>query len=46
MRAAILMLAALLGASTSAFAQGWIDPAYVTRVVEADLIYAKFGRRM
>lgn len=43
---AIVMLAALAGASTSAFAQGWIGPAYVTRVVEGDLIYAALGRRI
>ena len=40
------MLAALLGISTSAFAQGWIGPAYVTRVVEGDFIYAMFDRRI
>ncbi len=44
--AAIVMLAALVGASTSAFAQGWIGPAYVTRVVEGDLIYAALGREI
>ncbi len=46
MRTAIAMLAALLGASTSAFAQESIGPAYVTRVVEGDFIYAKIGRQM
>jgi micrococcal nuclease len=40
------MLAALLGSSTSAIAQGWIGPAYVTRVVEGDLIYAMFDRQI
>ncbi len=44
--AVIVMLAALVGASRSAFAQGWIGPAYVTRVVEGDLIYAALGRRI
>ncbi len=38
MRTAIVMLAALFGISTSAFAQGWIGPAYVTGVVEGDFI--------
>ncbi len=46
MRTAIVMLAALLGALTSAFAQGSIGPAYVTRVVEGNLIYAALGRRI
>ncbi len=46
MRTGIATLAALLGVTTSAFAQGWIGPAYVTRVAEGDLIYAQVGGRM
>jgi len=46
LRTAIVMIAALLGISTSAVAQGWIGPAYVTRVVEGDFIYAMFDRRI
>jgi micrococcal nuclease len=46
LRTAVVMLAALLGISTSAFAQGRIGPAYVTRVVEGDFIYAMFDRRI
>jgi len=46
MRTAVATLVVLLGASTSAFAQGWIGPAYVTRVAEGDLIYAQIGGRM
>jgi endonuclease YncB( thermonuclease family) len=42
----IALLVALSGVSTSAFAQGWIGPAYVTRVVEGDLIYAQIGTRI
>ncbi len=46
MRIAMAALAALLTASPEVFAQGWIGPAYVTRVVEGDLIYAQIGGRM
>ena len=46
MRTAVFTLAVLLGVSTSAFAQGWIGPAYVTRAAEGDLIYAQIGGRM
>jgi endonuclease YncB( thermonuclease family) len=46
MRIAVFTLAVLLGVSTSAFAQGWIGPAYVTRAAEGDLIYAQIGGRM
>jgi endonuclease YncB( thermonuclease family) len=42
----IALLVALSGVSTSAFAQGWIGPAYVTRVVQGDLIYAQIGTRI
>jgi endonuclease YncB( thermonuclease family) len=44
-RIVIAWLAALSGVSTSA-AQGWIGPAYVTRVAEGDLIYAQIGTRI
>jgi len=42
----IALLVALSSVSTSAFAQGWIGPAYVTRVVEGDLIYAQIDTRI
>ena len=42
----IALLVALSSVSTSAFAQEWIGPAYVTRVVEGDLIYAQIGTRI
>ena len=42
----IALLVALSGVSTSAFAQGWIGPAYVTRVVEGDFIYAQIGTQI
>ena len=41
MRSAIATLATLLAVSTSAFAQEWIGPAYVTRVATGDLVYAQ-----
>ena len=44
--AAVVLLAILLSVSTSARAQSWIGPAYVTRVTEGDLIYAEVGGRM
>jgi micrococcal nuclease len=42
----IALLVALSSVPTSAFAQEWIGPAYVTRVVEGDLIYAQIGTRI
>ena len=46
MRSAIATLATLLAVSTSAVAQEWIGPAYVTRVAAGDLIYAQIGGRI
>src|SRR5262245_11181194 len=44
--AAVVLLTILLSVSTSAFAQAWIGPAYVTRVAEGNLIYAEVGGRI
>jgi micrococcal nuclease len=45
-RIVIAWLAAVSGVSTSAFAQEWIGPAYVTRVAEGGLIYAQIGTQI
>ena len=44
--AAVVLLTLLASVSTSALAQEWIGPAYVTRVAEGDLIYAEVAGRI
>jgi endonuclease YncB( thermonuclease family) len=44
--AAVVLLTILFSVPTSARAQAWIGPAYVTRVAEGNLIYAEVGGRM
>jgi endonuclease YncB( thermonuclease family) len=44
--AAVVLLSILFSVPTSARAQAWIGPAYVTRVAEGNLIYAEVGGRM
>jgi micrococcal nuclease len=44
--AGLALLAALVAASTTAHAQSQLGPAYVTRVMDADTLYAEIGGRL
>src|SRR6266851_1564480 len=46
MRSVMLIVAAVLGVATPAFAQRQLGPAYVTRVASGDLVYAEIGGRI
>lgn len=43
---AAVLFTMMLSVWTSAFAQAWIGPAYVTRVADGNLIYAEVGGRI